>query len=81
MSGEKEVLICKVDVCACIMGAERSAARSSRTNGQWTKLKVYKKRLTTYICMFKGHLEVREVRLLWKKLPVQLHNQGWPTDS
>ena len=58
--------ICKVDVCACIIEAEGSAERSSRTNGQWSRFKVYKntQTLTTYKCpRSTGHFEVREVRL------------------
>lgn len=37
VSGEKEAQICKVGVCACIIGPERNTARSSRTNGQWSE--------------------------------------------
>lgn len=52
--------------------------RSSRTNGQLSKLKSIKKR-SPHICMFKGHFEVREVRLLWKRIAsCALSGQGWP---
>lgn len=59
VSGEKEAQICKVGVCACIIGPERNTARSSRTNGQWSEhyesIKKKKNNLTIYICMFKGY--------------------------
>lgn len=55
--------------------------RSSRTNGQLSKLKSIKKR-SPHICMFKGHFEVREVRLLWKRIAsCALSGQGWPTEE
>lgn len=68
--------------CVCLHNwAERSAARSSRTNGQLSKLKSIKKR-SPHICMFKGHFEVREVRLLWKRIAsCALSGQGWPTEE
>lgn len=56
----KKVQICKVDVCTCIIGAEKSAARSSRTNGQRSELIAFinTQTLTTHICMSKGHWHI-----------------------
>lgn len=73
--------ICKVDVCTCIIGAERSAARSIGTNGQPSELRVYKKKNTQTLTYMRntGHFEVRDVRPCWKKLPVLLFSQEWPT--
>lgn len=66
VSGEKEAQICKVGVCACIIGPERNTARSSRTNGQWSEHyeSIKKKKTTsqyTYACSRgTGHFEVRK---------------------
>lgn len=67
VSGEKEAQICKVGVCACIIGPERNTARSSRTNGQWSEHyeSIKKKKKTTsqytYACSRgTGHFEVRK---------------------
>lgn len=39
MSGEKDVEICRVEVCACIIGPRMNVVRSSRTNVQSKSLK------------------------------------------
>lgn len=79
VSGEKEAQICKVGVCACIIGPERNTARSSRTNGQWSehyesikkKKKTEKNSQYTYACLRgTGHFEVRKRMLRWRKLSV-----------